>query len=835
MRKEFQGRYAATGIVFLVIITLLGVQLFNLQFVQGQELLDKAQQFSRKEIRLTGDRGKILDRNGLPLAYNKTSYSVQFVRDPSNTKKEHRIAYSKGMLKAVQIIEQNGSSFLSTFAIRKMEDGTFDFYWPSVEKGTKAYDTRVEDWKKLNCSKSKNIIATHTPEQIFNEYRAYYEVPAEASYDEAFMVMSVWQEIRSGFYSSYVPITLAKNISMKTVAMIERDGIDMPGMQISQSSARVYPNKSMAAHIIGYLGRMSSEPKIVEYGELGYKRDDLIGVSGIEENMENELTGNTNERTGLKVIEVNNLGKESRVIESDNRSPKPGNNVILTIDSKLQKRLEEALAENIAQIRAAQDTAYREKKEDYDYWLQDRISKDIQYAQVGAAVVMDVQTGEILAMASYPSFDLNIFNGGLGISEEDFKVIKEDKRNPLFNNAISSRGTPGSVYKMVTGLAGLMEGVITTETEIDDEGHYIKYVKSGQEDEGPACWVRPYFNKHLDQTIEDAIKNSCNYFFFKVADGLGVTRLNKWADLLGLTSTTGVELPNEMAGQVGSQAALYSKDNMSGVAALVRNKIVAYSKKACEVAGIKNSDEAYTEAAIMIMDLVNAGLQELGPDIRAILRNELKLTNADIAKHTDDGMPLDLTISASLSEITWNGNMTIETGIGQSVTLVTPIAMARYVSALVNGGDVFEARIVKSIVTPLGEVRDMQPKLIRNLQVPEEYLKVIKQGMADVVSEEEGGTAGDYFKNFPADYLKQIGGKTGTAEVSRTIDLENNSWFVAFAPFDKPEIAVVVYIPSGYKGALSSYTAKEIMQYYLDMKYLEKTVEELPKVNTLVK
>ncbi len=830
-----QGRYTVTGVIFLVIIVLLAVQLFNLQLVKGEAYLDNAQNFSRKEIRLTGERGKILDCNGLPLAYNKTSYTLEFVRDPNSTNKEDRVAYSKGILKAVQIVEQNGGNFLSTFAIRKMDDGTFDFYWPTIdkEKSQKAYEARVKEWKDLHCSKAKNIDKTGTPEQIFNQYRAYYEIPAEASYDEAYKVMSVWQEIRTSFYSSYVPITLAKGINMKTVAMIERDAIDMPGLQISQSSSRVYPNKTMAAHIIGYLGRMTDEPTIVEYKGKGYKGDDLIGVAGIEAYKEADLSGNTNERTGLQVVEVNNLGKVARVIESDNKSPKNGNNVILTIDSKLQKRLEEALAENIAQIRAAQETKYRDNKKKYDEWLQDRVDKNIHYAEVGAAVVMDVENGEVLAMASYPSYDLNLFNGGLGISSEDFKLLTDDNTNPLFNNAISSRGTPGSVFKMATGLAGLMENKIKPEDKIDDEGPYIKHLQAGHEDEGPTCWVAPRYYKHEGQDIVKAIKNSCNFYFFTVADALGVELLNKWADLLGLTSKTNIELPNEVTSQVGSQAALYSKDHMSGVAALVKKKIISLMKETCGKANLTYSDEKYSETAIMLMDIVNAGLAEWGPDTRAILRNELKLSNADIMKLTTDGMSLDSSITASLNEIKWNRGMTIEAGIGQSVTLVTPIAMARYVSALVNGGDVFEARLVKSVITPEGVVQATQPKLIRNLGVPDLYLQKIREGMADVVSEEEEGTAAAFFENY--EYKDQIGGKTGTAEVSQTIDLENNSWFVAYAPKDKPEIAVVVYIPSGYQGAMSSYTAKEIVKYYLDMKYKKETPDELPNVNTLVR
>ena len=833
MIKDFQARYAITGIVFVVIMVLMSVRLFDLQFVKGEDYLDKAQAFSRKELRLTGPRGKILDRNGLPLAYNATSYSVQFVRDPSMSNTEGRAAYSKGMLLAIRIIEENGGRFLSTFAIRKLENGSYDFFWTGIDKAEspKTYEARVTKWKNENCV--SNIKKAMTPEELFNACCEYYGVPAEASYDEKFKVLSVWQEVRSVYYASYMPVTLSQNVGMKTVAQIERQAIDLPGVQINMNMSRVYPNKTMASHIIGYMGRMLDEPTVMEMGKLGYKRDDLIGVSGIESSMESELSGNTTERTGLKVIEVNNLGKVARTIDIDNRSPKPGNNVVLTIDSKLQKRLEKALEENIALIRSAQEAQYNKKKEEYDEFLADRKDKSIHFAEVGAAVVMNVKTGEVLAMASYPSYDINIFNGGLGITEEDFAVLNTDKRNPLFNNAISSRGTPGSIFKMATGLAGLMEEKLLLNEEIDDDGYYNVHVKDTANDLGPACWVRP-FSKHENQTIELAIKNSCNYFFFTVADRLGVERLQKWANLLGLTEKTGIELPNEVTGQIGSQESLYSKGHMSGVAALVRNQIVALMKGACEKAGKKYEDEKYRDVAIEIMDLVNAGLKEVGPDIRTILKNELGLEKADLA--VPGKIAVDQQISQSLYEIKWNPNMLIEAGIGQSVTLLTPIAVARYISALVNGGDVFEARLIKSVITPEGEEIQTQPKLIRNLNVPDEYLQAIKRGMHSVVSDEEGaGTAADFFKDFPEEYQGQIGGKTGSAEVSKTIDLENNSWFVSFTPFDKPEIAVVVYIPSGWQGAQSSYTCKEIMRYYLDMKNLEKTTENLPQVNTMVK
>ena len=163
---------------------------------------------------------------------------------------------------------------------------------------------------------------------------------------------------------------------------------------------------------------------------------------------------------------------------------------------------------------------------------------------------------------------------------------------------------------------------------------------------------------------------------------------------------------------------------------------------------------------------------------------------------------------------------------------VTPIAVARYVAAVVNGGTVYETHVVDKVVSQDGTVLyDKEPVIYDTLDADQIYLDKIKEGMSNVVSAEEG-TAEEYFKDFPDEYLKQIGGKTGSAEVSE-IDLENNSWFVCFAPFDEPEIAIVVYIPHGYAGSWSTGVAKDILLYYFEDK--EKVAEQtIPAVNELV-
>jgi penicillin-binding protein 2 len=193
-------------------------------------------------------------------------------------------------------------------------------------------------------------------------------------------------------------------------------------------------------------------------------------------------------------------------------------------------------------------------------------------------------------------------------------------------------------------------------------------------------------------------------------------------------------------------------------------------------------------------------------------------------------------ISSVLTELQWTPTMTVATGIGQGITAVTPIAVARYISAIANGGTVYQANIVDKVVAQDGTVvMDKQPEAFGTLDAPQIYLDKLIEGMSSVVSAEEG-TAQKYFKDF--EYQDKIAGKTGTAQVSK-IDLENNSWFVCMAPYDKldptvkPEIAIVVYVPHGYQGGLSCYVARDIIQYYMDQK--ENVAEQtIPESDSLV-
>ncbi len=414
-------------------------------------------------------------------------------------------------------------------------------------------------------------------------------------------------------------------------------------------------------------------------------------------------------------------------------------------------------------------------------------------------------------MASYPSFDPNDFIRGMSTEEYDEKY--NISTSPLFNRAISSKATPGSIFKMVTALAGLEEGAVTVEEKIDDLGPFNKYDNTSY---APKCWTK-YPSKHQGQNVDLALTNSCNYYFYTVSDRLGIENLYKWSSLLGLTSKTGIELSGETTGVVGNQGVLY--DASRGITAQQSSKsnyvartIIKTLRDTGEALGRNFEEERLERVTQQLMNLVlEYDSTEMIEHIRQVLMSELGLSSEEISRRY-----LLNTLNSYLREIRWTPTETIMTGIGQSITEITPVAVARYIAAIANGGDVLEVQLVDKVLSTDGAtITEKQPGVTSHLDGVEDSLEVIRRGMRGVISAEDGGTAADYFRDYP--YTNQIGAKTGTAQVN-LIDIENNAWFVAFAPYDDPEIAVVVFIANGYKGAVASLTSKDVIANYMERK-----------------
>ncbi len=847
MLKKLRSRFLIIFVLISVMFLAAGAQLSNLTMAQSDELTVQSEDRKVRTLPVKGSRGQILDITGIPLAYDQSTYDVEFTRDPSKNTTTDKAYYTDVLIRTISLIEENDGEIIDTFNIVRGEDGTFsfDFGLPSVGY-EEAMAKRELNWRKnmqVSVATEEGADASYRvgADALYRDLRNRYRIPEEYSYEQARKLLSVWQEIQLNSYKAYIPITIAENVPMETVAVIEARSDELEGVSVVESSTRIYPKDDVAAHIIGYTGKIVDEDRLAEYEAKGYDQSDTVGVTGIENTFESFLTGNSEERQGERVVEVNSRGK---VIQEVSSTPAAaGNNVMLTLDLQMQMTLEQALADNVAAIRRFQLGKYEDEKEDYDKIESlkkrqgDTTLEKLHLAQSGAAVVMDVHTGNVLAMASYPSFDLNLFVGG--ISTEDYDMLNNDPASPLFNKAISSKGTPGSVFKMVTGIAGLTEGVITTDEKIDDQGEYDKYINESYINDGgraPACWGYTdgsgAWMTHVDQTIVQALRDSCNYFFYEVSDRLKIDRIVDWSDRFGLMTKTNIELPAEVTGQVGNQVVLYDstksiEEQKTYKPQIVRDAIAGMLKTYGEERGVTYEQELVDETATELVELAGLGKQSLGEEIRTILADKMEIPETIARRNTWDNA-----INQALSELIWNSTKTLTTGIGTEPTLLTPIAMARYVSAVVNGGYVYDAHIVDSVVDSNGNVvQEVEPVTWHKIEAPEEAFAAIKQGMRDVVSNEDGITSTvSEFKDWK--YKDDIGGKTGTGKVN-DVDLENNAWFVAFAPYEEPEIAVVVYIPNGLGGSHAISTAREIIEYYLDGKE-EAAVESVPEVNSLL-
>jgi len=815
VKKKFVGRYRFLAVFIAMLFVVLTVQLYNLQIRDYEENAAAAQSKKTKTITSQGQRGTIMDVNSLTLAYDKQIYNIQFYRDPNKGKGAIE-GYTQAIIDVIDIVERNGGVLDTTFSLKQDEmTGMWVFVWNNNRYTQSQQDAREKMWR------SNFYLSDVAQQELFSRLCSLYKLPENLSMEKKIQVLGVWETMQNNAFLSQ-PVTIASNVSWETVIEVEARALTLDGVSVSVSTKRVYPNNTLASHVVGYIGKIQNYDTYYEsYQPKGYSMSDLIGLDGVEKTMEDWLSPNTTQRKGKRIVEIDRYGAVSRTLSTTEATD--GNNIKLTIDSNLQRVVEQALAENIEEIRNTQEKLLND-----DSWLdtnkevlqgttRDFDSNPIKLAEKGAVVVIDME-GRVLALASYPPYDPNAFIIG-GDTAADILL---DPRNPLVNYAIGSRDTPGSIFKMVTATAGLMTGQLTLEETISDDGRFTLYDSTNP----PRCWVnqkRLYL--HEDQHVQQGLSNSCNYFFYTVGSRLYEktdNQLYKTAALYGLTTKTGIDLPGELQGYVGSQTTLYDKNKAISASeqatwrpSIVFNNIKKHLISVGEDYGMTFEEAKLDKCVKRLMDMaVDYNQGDWLPEIRTILMEELDMPRELVYLQIVAG---DTYIM--LNEIKWGGSEAIMCAVGQSITAVTPVALSRYVAAIANGGDVYDLRLIDSIISPDGEVLSQSsPILASELNCPEEYLAAIREGMHGVVDPEGGGTASKYFKDFS--YMQEIGAKTGTAEKTE-IDLENNAWMVAFAPYENPEVAVVVYIPNGYGGAHCSPAIRDILEYYMDQRLIQ--------------
>ena len=791
----------AMALILVLVFCAVFGRLYSMIVVKSDGYVARASTKSTKTITVYGRRGTIYDTNMVPLAYDETSYNVTFYRDPTKSSEADRANYTQVLITVIRLVESNGKTTVNNFWMQKDEDGVWRFNSGSSSEAVEA--SRERQWRA-------NFYMTNVPEEeLFDTLLEKYCIPKDLDEEMTVKVLSLWQESRMNAFNS-LPVTIAYDVGFETVSEIESMSMELDGIDITESSTRVYPQGTVACHEIGYISKISAS-QLADYQTKGYPNDAFIGAAGIEFSLEDQLSPYVSYRQGTREVEINTRGKVVR--ELSYVAPTDGNSVVLTIDVDLEKAMTAALVSTIGTIRETQEAQIqRESWQETNAEVLAQYAeegREIQLAESGAIVAMDPKTGRVLGMISYPEYDLSMFNGGT-VDNAMWNAVLE-LNDPLYNRAISTGDTPGSIFKLCTSLAGLAEGVITPTETIDDIGAFTK-----TNSYNPAkCWVKSTERyKHTNQTIVEAIKNSCNYYFYETSYRLGVTKLYEWAAKLGLTTKTNIELPGETTSFVGNQDMLYdpnySVNNQYTAKPLLAAK--AIRERIYEISDARGMDlsEEVVESAVTALLKISVSYETkndwLAP-IREVLQYDLGIPSSYITNNF-----LVNEFVTYLQDLFWTPNETIMLGIGQSITQLTPIAVARYVSAIANGGTVYDAQIVDKIIAADGTVvLEKEPVVANQITTDPYYFALIQEGMKDVTSMEDGGTAGKYFQD--TEYA--IAAKTGTSQRTE-LDVENNAWIVGYAPADNPQIVVVVYIQNGYAGAQASPALIKVIEAYLD-------------------
>lgn len=481
---------------FLGIFTILCViRLVNLQIVEGQVYRDKVENNLVRSYPIKAPRGEILDRYGRPLVTNGTGYYVQIQSvDKENTN------LNNSLMSLIKIFEEDGVEYIEEFPISG-DPYVFNFENSDDQKKSES------EWKKEN-----GFEQNATADEIVSHYRKEYNIPANLNPTDLRNIVAVRYTMESKHFDAYNPFTFASDIEIKTVHKIKEHSYMLSGVNVEAEPVREYVNGSMAAHILGRTGIIYKE----EYDRLkdrGYGLNDIIGKDGLESVLEMYLKG----EDGYKHVEQTKKGTVAQTLKVE--PAKTDYYAVLTLDSELQKITEKSLAANIEATRNDKGT--------------DCFS--------GAAVAVEVSTGEVLAMASLPSYDPAEYTS-------KFEELSKNEQNPLFNRALNGAYTPGSTFKPLTSIAALEEGLISPTTEIEDKGVYTYYAPSYQ----PTCLIwKNTGETHGSINVSEAIGVSCNYFYYDIGRQLGIEKIAAYAKKFGLGEKTGIEL-GESSGIVAS-------------------------------------------------------------------------------------------------------------------------------------------------------------------------------------------------------------------------------------------------------------------------------------------
>ena len=872
--KKFNDRCRVIKNVFLFAFLAIIIKISYMNIIKYDYYTELADSKTYKEITIKAARGEIRDRYGRLLAGNENQFTVQVSINEltKNDTKEDKSQGNNTCLKLINLLEKNKEKYTDEFPIviengkyyytydeniKKYKDDndipqdlnakeTFYYivdrlisdgklteedrslkvrelqkkvneagYYPPILVSTFTFTEEREknDW--LQAYKVEDLNAS--AKEAFKGVRDYYLIDKNLSDENARKILVVRDLIKSQGYTKYKPVTIAKNISEETIATVEEMALELPGISVSNEPVRNYPNGKLAAHILGYLGKIPStqEADYLNNTEEKYSKNDMVGLAGVEKTQESKLHG-TDGYQKVKVDAVGNITDKLEVVE-----PISGDTVYLTLDKDLQVVTENALQRA---IKAARDGGAYESDYGNVY-----VAGGEKNAKSGAAIVVDVNSGEVLASASYPSYDPNLFV--TGISYDDYQNLQPKNTNdvlapaPLLNLVTQGVFQPGSTFKMITGMAALEHG-LSPEYSINDPG-VIWMGKSY----GDAVWNKRRGN-HGITNLYKALQESCNIYFYTIGTGenrvggpdpdvkIGPEQVMEYAKLFGLDEKTGLYEDlgegGESKGRVPSEEA-----KIESTKTMLKTYLSKVAKNSfTDITKDKNPEEFNKR----IEEIANWCNEEKTPGKSEVLKRLEKLK----VKEDDLETLADQIVYTYLNFSKWTVSDAFNLAIGQGENAYTPAQVVRYVSSIANGGTLNQLYVVqKSISSDYSEVDIKKTKSKKIDFKDSDNLKELVKGMKRVVTD---GSA----KKVLGDLNLPIAAKTGTAEQNTKIPTDNEYEYLmshlSSYKVKKDEVLEVYYkLRAEREKELTKAKIEEIKEQIASKETDDETREELKK------
>ena len=563
-----------------VIIGLYGFRLIFLQLVNGDSFTAQATNTTDYKFTVTAARGDIVDSKGERIASSTTGYSVVLNKLLMGDEDLDTM-----LQKIVELLGKNGESWNDSLLIGQPDAaGHYEF--------TAASDNAAEQKALAAMKDNLGLQQYATADDVMEKLVEDYDLADFSLY---------WQRVLSGIhyemqlqaFSNVNNFVMAENVSEATVATIKENSLSLPGVEIVETSTRSYEQGTVLPHVLGRVGKITAEKwKVTDENgqvtyplkEKGYNMNDIIGISGLESAYEDELRG----KDGVETITRNSDGVI--VNTALTTVPEPGHTVQLTIDSEFQKAVDQALAKNVE-------------------WIKNTYA-DSKQANAGAVVVIDVKTGGVLAASNYPSFDQNLY-------AVQYNEYSADENMPLFNRALQGLYTPGSTYKPSVAVAGLDTGLLNRNSTVNCTHVYTYY-----KDYRPRCAQHGHGNGPID--VVNAIKWSCNIFFYDVGRRLTSDVYDAYAYKLGLGQRTGVEVSEALGHLTTKNDSNYTESLDIQAAIGQGNTAVTPIQLATYAATLANRGTRYRTHFVKAILDSNTGetLEETQPEVMDVVEDK---------------------------------------------------------------------------------------------------------------------------------------------------------------------------------------------------------------------